>query len=108
MLTFQPASDFCATQVRESSSKQGFMKALEAPLLTVEPGAVEIELPYHQSLMQQHQFTHAGASSGFVYTAGRFAASSFFEAGDGVHRIEFKINLSALIDGDTLLPAVWL
>lgn len=46
--------------VRDSFDKQRAMRTLGALLARVEPGAVEIHLPYREDLTQQHGFLHAG------------------------------------------------
>lgn len=94
--------DFAA-RVRANFDRQGLMGGLGAVLTNVEPGFVAIELPYAETLTQQHGFFHAGAVSSIADTAGGFAASTLFGAEDGILTVEFKINLMAPADGDLLV-----
>lgn len=100
MATFHPKTNNYGDIIRSGFAKQGFMKTLSARLSCIEPGLVEIEIPYHPTLTQQHGFVHAGALSAIVDTAGGFAALSLFDEGDGVLTVEFKINLVAPADGE--------
>ena len=47
-------------RVRASFERQRVMETLGAVLTRVDPGAVEISLPYRDELTQQHGFIHAG------------------------------------------------
>lgn len=100
MAEFQPKSDNYSNIIHDGFAKQGFMSTLSARLIRVEPGFVDIEIPYSQAITQQHGFVHAGALSAIIDTAGGFAALSLFDEGDGVLTVEFKINLLAPADGD--------
>ena len=50
MTGFKPKSDNYGVRVRESFAKQGLMSTLGAQICNVEPGIVEIEMPYDASL----------------------------------------------------------
>ena len=71
------------------------MQAINASLRKVEPGRVDIELPYQQSLTQQDGFIHAGISSTIMDSACGYAAFTLMPAEARVLTIEFKINLLA-------------
>lgn len=47
---------------RQSFSRQIVMNTIGASLTTVQPGLVQIELPYRADLTQQHGFLHAGTA----------------------------------------------
>ena len=49
-----------ASRVRESFTRQSFMETLGVELVSVEPGRVELRLPYDPGLCQQHGFFHGG------------------------------------------------
>ena len=57
---FEPADPDFARRTRESFFRQGAMAHLGAVLGRIEPGFVEIALPYRPELSQQHGFFHAG------------------------------------------------
>ena len=76
------------------------MAHLGAVLEKVEPGRVEIVLPYRTELSQQHGFFHAGIISTIADSAGGYAGFTLFPAEAAVLTVEFKINLMAAADGE--------
>jgi len=89
--------------VRESFAKQEAMKTLGASLRRVEPGQVEIQLPYRDDLTQQHGFLHAGVVTAVLDSSCGYAAFSLMPPGTGVLSVEFKVNLLAPAKGEMLL-----
>ena len=89
-----------AKRVRESFARQGAMSHLGAVLRGIEPGRVEIDLPFRPELSQQHGFFHAGMVSTVADSAGGYAAYTLFPAGSTVLTVEFKVNLIAPADGE--------
>ena len=81
--TFTPKDPNFEARVRASFDRQGIMTLIGARMTRVEPGLVEIELPYRAELTQQHGFFHAGITSSVLTT-------------------EFKINLLAPAEGELL------
>jgi uncharacterized protein (TIGR00369 family) len=79
--------------VRESFSRQRVMTTIGATLARVEPGSVEIVLPYRDDLTQQHGFLHAGIVATILDSACGYAAFSLMPAGKAVLTVEYKINL---------------
>jgi uncharacterized protein (TIGR00369 family) len=90
-------------RVRGSFARQKVMKTIGAELTKVEPGLVEIELPFSESLTQQHGFLHAGIVSTALDSACGYAALSLMPANAGVLTIEFKVNLLAAASGQRFL-----
>ena len=84
MPEFTVADTDFAERVRHSFGRQGLMAHLCAVMTKVEPGVVEIEMPFTDELTQQHGFYHAGGIAAVVDTAGGFAGSTLFAADDGV------------------------
>lgn len=82
-------------RVRGSFAKQNAMKTIGAVLTRVEPGVVELELPFSDTLTQQHGFLHAGIVSTALDSACGYAALTLMPANAGVLSIEFKVNLLA-------------
>jgi uncharacterized protein (TIGR00369 family) len=97
---FVPADPQFEARTRASFSKQGAMAYLGAALEKVEPGHVEISLPFRDELSQQHGFFHAGIISTIADTAGGYAGFTLFPADAGVLTVEFKLNLLAAADGE--------
>jgi uncharacterized protein (TIGR00369 family) len=95
-----PADPLYETRVRASFGRQRFMALLGASMTRVEPGAVEIEMPFGGELTQQHGFVHGGAIATGLDTACGFAASSLMPADVGVLTVEFKVNYLAPAVGE--------
>ena len=81
------------------------MAYLGAVLGRVEPGRVEISIPFRPELSQQHGFFHAGVISTIADSAGGYAGFTLFPAEAGVLTVEFKINLLAAADGERAIAA---
>jgi len=92
---FEPRDPEFESRVRRSFHEQWVMQTINASLRTVEPGRVDIELPYQQSLTQQDGFIHAGISSTIMDSACGYAAFTLMPVEARVLTIEFKINLLA-------------
>lgn len=91
-----------AVRVRDSFARQGIMSTLGAALAKIEPGCCEIVLPFAPGLSQQHGFFHAGVIATIADSAGGYAGFSLFPADSSVLTVEFKINLLAPADGESL------
>jgi len=102
MTVFTPADPAYQARVRDSFARQSIMALIGAELVRVEPGLVEIQLPYRADLCQQHGFFHAGITSTIGDSAGGYAAYTLFPADSSVLTTEFKINLLAPAAGERL------
>lgn len=102
MPAFQPKDENFADKVSDSFARQSIMALIGARLVRVDPGEVEIELPFREDLCQQHGFFHAGVTSTIADSAGGYAGFSLFPAGSSVLTVEFKVNLLAPADGELL------
>jgi uncharacterized protein (TIGR00369 family) len=100
---FTPADAGFAERVRASFARQRVMEFIGARMTTVEPGLVEIELPYRTELTQQHGFFHAGITGTIADSAGGYAGYTLFPADSSVLTIEYKMNLLAPADGERLV-----
>lgn len=101
-IRFEPVGDFEA-RVRDSFARQKIMTTIGAELTRVNPGEVEIEMPFDASLTQQHGFLHAGIISTALDSACGYAAYSLMPADAAVLTIEFKINLLSPGKGERFL-----
>ena len=95
MPNFEPLNPAYRERVKRSFQAQAFMRTLGAELIRIDPGEVEIGLPFSNDLTQQHGFTHAGAVAAIVDTACGLAGLSLMPADAAVLTVEFKINLLA-------------
>ncbi len=102
MPEYMPRDPDFEARVRESFSRQDFMTLIGARLAHVEPGAVEIEMPFRKELCQQHGYFHAGATISIADSAAGYAALTLFPPGSGVLTTELKINLINPADADLL------
>ena len=88
-----PADPQFAPRVRESFARQKAMALIGASLTVVEPGYVEIELPFRDDLTQQKGFVHGGILGMIADTACGYAAFSLMPAGCSLVTVEYKINI---------------
>ena len=86
--------------VRESFSRQGFMKTLGAEISVLDHGQVEIRVAYRPTLTQQNGFIHAGVLTSILDSACGYAAMSVGPEKHDVLSVEFKVNLLAPARGE--------
>jgi len=89
-------------RVHNSLGRQGMMVHLQARLLRVEPGLVEIALPYSERVTQQQNGFHGGAMGALADIAGGYAALTVAPEGMEVTTVEYKINFLAAFQGGEL------
>lgn len=82
-----------AQEIKASFAKQTIMSLIGAELNRVEPGVVEITLPYRADLAQQHGYLHAGIVTTIADSACGYAAYSLMPPKSEVLSVEFKVNL---------------
>ena len=89
-----PAADpNFAARIRESFGRQKAMALIGASLKSVEPGRVQISLPYREELTQQKGFVHGGILGMIADTACGYAAFSLMPAGGSLVTVEYKMNI---------------
>jgi len=101
-LALTPQDPEYATRVRLSFGEQRAMSTIGASLGRVEPGAVDVILPFRDDLTQQDGFVHAGIVAAVADTACGYAAHTLMPATARVLSIEFKLNLLAPAVGERL------
>lgn len=82
-------------RIAESFGRQRLLATLGARLVRVADGEVDIELPFAETISQQHGFVHAGAIATIADSACGYACLTRMDEGSAVLSIEFKINLLA-------------
>ena len=92
-MPFQPSNPSFEAEVRSSFSRQRAMSHIGAQLERVEPGNIEISLPFHADLTQQSGYLHAGIVTTIADTACGYAAYSLMPPHSEVLSVEFKVNL---------------
>ena len=81
-----------AQRVAASFARQGMMQHLDAKLIRIEAGEVEIALPYGDKVTQQQGGFHGGAMGALADIAGGYAALTVLPEGMEVTTVEYKIN----------------
>jgi uncharacterized protein (TIGR00369 family) len=98
-----PLNPSFAEDVAASFAQQSIMNLIGARLSLVEPGIVEITLPYRDDLTQQNGYLHAGIVTTIADSACGYAAYSLMPAGAGVLSVEFKVNLLRPAQGESFV-----
>ena len=102
-MTLKPLNPSFEQEVRQSFAQQSFMELIGASLSLIEPGVVEITLPYRQDLTQQNGYLHAGIVTTIADSACGYAAFTLMPEGSGVLSVEFKVNLLRPAKGENFL-----
>ena len=90
-------------EVERSFARQPIMNLIGARLTLIEPGVIEITLPYRADLTQQHGFLHAGIVTTIADSACGYAAYSLMAAESEVLSVEFKVNLLRPAQGENFV-----
>ncbi len=99
----QPRNPSFAEEVKQSFAKQTIMGLIGAELSRVEPGLVEITLPYRPDLAQQQGYLHAGIVTTIADSACGYAAYTLMPPETEVLSVEFKVNLLRPAKGETFV-----
>ncbi|MBV9209803.1 MAG: PaaI family thioesterase [Acidobacteria bacterium] len=102
-MTYEPQDMEFESRVRESFARQEVMRLIGAGLSRVEPGAVDITLPFRSDLTQQNGFIHAGIVTTIADSACGYAAYTLMPAGASVLSVEFKVNLLRPAAGEVFI-----
>lgn len=101
----QPRNPSFAEEIKQSFAKQTIMSLIGAELSRVEPGVVEITLPYRSDLAQHHGYLHAGVVTTIADSACGYAAYTLMPPKSEVLSVEFKVNLLRPAKGEVFLAA---
>lgn len=99
-LRFNPPDPDFAARVRASFDRQQAMHTLGITIAALEPGEIELHMPYNAAYTQQHGFMHAGIITTALDSACGYAAFSLMPADAAVLTVEFKTNLVAPAKGE--------
>jgi uncharacterized protein (TIGR00369 family) len=100
---FQASNTRFAEDIKLSFASQSVMSLIGAELSLVEPGTVEVTLPYRNDLGQQDGYLHAGIVTTIADSAAGYAAYSLMPPGSQVLSVEFKVNLLRPARGETFV-----
>jgi uncharacterized protein (TIGR00369 family) len=99
----QPPNPAFADDIAGSFANQTIMGLIGARLTRVEPGLIEIRLPYRADLAQQHGYLHAGIVTTIADSACGYAAYSLMPPNSDVLSVEFKVNLLRPAKGESFV-----
>ncbi|HEY1291392.1 MAG TPA: PaaI family thioesterase [Burkholderiales bacterium] len=88
-----PADPGFARRCHESFARQKAMALIGARLTAVDPGYVEIELPWRTELTQQKGYVHGGIVGMIADTACGYSAFSLMPADCSIVTVEYKMNI---------------
>jgi uncharacterized protein (TIGR00369 family) len=95
MVRFKPKDPRFRSRVEASFNRQEAMRTLGIEIARLQPGQIELMMPYAAAYTQQHGFIHAGIIATALDSACGYAAFSLMPDDAAVLTVEFKINLLA-------------
>ena len=103
MNKFEPKDPKFRKRVKSSFNRQQCMTTLGITISRIEPGMVELTMPYAEPYTQQHGFIHAGIISTAMDSACGYAAFSLMPTEAAVLTVEYKINFLAPARGEDFI-----
>jgi uncharacterized protein (TIGR00369 family) len=100
MPRFEPKNPDYRSVATATFDRQPAMRTLGISIDRVEPGEVDLSMPYSADFTQQDGFVHAGIITAGLDNACGIAAFTLMPSGSGVLTVEFKTNLLALAKGE--------
>ncbi|MGD9839471.1 MAG: PaaI family thioesterase [Afipia sp.] len=101
MSAFQVQDPDYEARVRKTFAGQAALTTLGITLARIEPGTLELRMPYDAKFSQQNGFLHGGIVSAGLDTACGLASYTLMPANADILTVEFKINLLAPAKGQT-------
>lgn len=101
MADFQIQDPDYDARVRKTFAGQAALATLGITLSRIEPGKLELRMPYDAKFSQQNGFLHGGVISAGLDTACGLASYTLMPAHADILTVEFKINLLAPAKGQT-------
>lgn len=100
---FTPRNPAWESKSREIFERQSFMRALGARIVSLAPGACDLELPFREDLCQQNVYLHGGVITSIADTSCGIASSTLLPPGAGILTVEFKYNLMGPAAGERFI-----
>jgi uncharacterized protein (TIGR00369 family) len=97
---FPPKNPDYRSVATATFDRQLAMQTLGISIARLEPGEVDLAMPYSQALTQQNGFMHAGIITAALDTACGIAAFTLMPADSDILTVEFKTNLLAPARGE--------
>jgi len=100
-MAFQVQDPDFEARVRRTFAAQTALATFGITLAKIEPGTLELRMPYDAKFSQQNGFLHGGVVSAGLDTACGLASYTLMPATADILTVEFKINLLAPAKGQT-------
>ncbi len=100
MPRFEPKNPDYLKVATATFDRQQAMRNLGISIARLEPGEVDLSMPYCRDWTQQNGFVHAGVITAGLDTACGIAAFTLMPAGSDILTVEFKTNLLAPARGE--------
>lgn len=100
MPRFEPRNPDYRKVATATFDRQQAMRTLGISIARLEPGEVDLSMPYRPDWTQQNGFVHAGIITAGLDTACGIAAFTLMPAGSDILTVEFKTNLLAPAKGE--------
>jgi uncharacterized protein (TIGR00369 family) len=100
MPRFEPKNPDYLKIATATFDRQQAMRTLGITITRIEPGEVDLSMPYASGWTQQNGFIHAGIITAALDTACGIAAFTLMPSGTDVLTVEFKTNLLAPAKGE--------
>ena len=103
MSGFEPRNPDYRAVATETFERQRAMRTLGISIARMEPGEVDLAMPYAPEFTQQNGFMHAGIITAGLDNACGIAAFTLMPEGSDILTVEFKTNLLAPARGERFL-----
>ena len=100
MPRFEPKNPDYREIATATFDRQQAMQTLGISIARLEPGEVDLSMPYSTAFTQQNGFVHAGIITAGLDNACGIAAFTLMPAGSDILTVEFKTNLLAPAKGE--------
>ena len=100
MPAFEPKDPDFRARIAASFTRQTAMASLGVTIAHLEPGEIELAMPYSGAFTQQHGFIHAGIIATALDSACGYAAFSLLPPETAILTVEFKTSLLAPAKGE--------
>jgi uncharacterized protein (TIGR00369 family) len=97
---FEPKNPDYRAVATATFDSQRAMQSLGISIARLEPGEVDLAMPYSEAWTQQNGFVHAGIITAGLDTACGIAAFTLMPANSDILTVEFKTNLLAPAKGN--------
>jgi uncharacterized protein (TIGR00369 family) len=99
MPRFEPKNPDYRKVATATFERQPAMRTLDISIARLEPGEVDLSMPYSADWTQQNGFVHAGIITAGLDNACGIAAFTLMPPGSDILTVEFKTNLLAPAKG---------